>query len=572
VSNQLPKADVVIIGLGAVGGIVAHVLTQAGINVVGLEAGPRLDLTTFLANDDEISGVIRFWTGKPKYLHELPTWRSDASSPTRPLPFPPISMANMVGGTSVHYGAQSWRYLEDDFTTRTSTITRYGEKVIPPTSTLTDWPITYGELEPYYDQLEYLIGVSGQAGNINGKLIDGGNPFEASRSREFPMPPMQSFGFGELARKAMLGLGYHPFPQPAAIATVPYNGRPPCTYCGYCQGFGCWNDSKSSTLVTAIRSAEATGRLEVRPHSRVMRILSNDRGQVTGVEYLDESGELQVQPAGVVILSCYIYENVRLLLLSRSDSYADGLANNHGQVGKNYMSQTYAVHAGLFPGKRLNTFSGAGGQAIAMDDFNGDNFDHTGLDFIRGAVIFAGILNLPIGMSRNVAPGVPQWGAAYKRWMHENADSVGTVYAQVEPLPYEGVFLDLDPQATDPLGDPVVRDTYELHENEINPARFMDHKLAELLNAMGATETWSTFPVGTPLPVNTHAYGGTRMGDDPSSSVVTKYGLSHEAPNLMILGGSTFPGSAGYNPTETLQAHAWYAADYLAQNLNKIAV
>jgi len=237
VSNDLPKADVVIIGLGAVGGIVAHVLTQAGINVVGLEAGPRLDLSTFLANNDEISGVIRFWSGKPKYIHELPTWRPDAGSPTRPLPFPPIAMANMVGGTSVHYGAQSWRYLEDDFTTRTSTIKRYGEEVIPPTSTLTDWPITYDELEPYYDQLEYLIGVSGQAGNINGQMIAGGNPFEAPRSREFPMPPMQSFGYGELARKAMLNLGYHPFPQPAAIATVPYNERPPCTYCGYCQGF-----------------------------------------------------------------------------------------------------------------------------------------------------------------------------------------------------------------------------------------------------------------------------------------------------------------------------------------------
>ena len=151
------------------------------------------------------------------------------------------------------------------------------------------------------------------------------------------------------------------------------------------------------------------------------------------------------------------------------------------------MSQAYAGRSGLFPGKRLNLFSGAGGQAVAMDDLNGDNFDHTGLGFIRGAVIFAGNSELPIGKSRSLAPGVPQWGAEYKRWVHENADSVGSVFAQVEPLPYEEMFLDLDPKVTDPLGVPVVRVTYDTLENEINAAKFMDNKLAELLTAMGAS-------------------------------------------------------------------------------------
>src|SRR5262249_7678049 len=162
VSNDKPKADVVIIGLGAAGGIAAHVLTQAGINVVGLEAGPRLDVADFLAHDDEISGPVLFWTGEPKYNHEIPAWRPNAGSPTRPLPFRPISMANMVGGTSVHYGTQSWRFEVDNFATRSSTIKRYGDEAIPATSTLVDWPISYDELEPYYDRVEYLIGVSGK--------------------------------------------------------------------------------------------------------------------------------------------------------------------------------------------------------------------------------------------------------------------------------------------------------------------------------------------------------------------------------------------------------------------------
>lgn len=571
-SNPLPKTDVVIVGLGAAGGTAAHVLTQAGITVVGLEAGPRLDVADFLARDDEISGMIRFWTGEPKYKHELPTWRPTPAAPVMPPPIAPVSMANMVGGTSVHYGAQSWRFRADDFTTRSSTIDRYGEEAIPATSTLVDWPIGYKELEPFYDQVEYLIGVSGLAGNLNGTLVPGGNPFESPRSRAFPMPPMRSFGYGELAREGMVKAGYHPFPQPAAITTVPYNGRPECSYYGYCSGFGCWNDSKSSTLVTAIRQAEQTGLLEVRPNCRVMRILSNDLGQVTGVEYLDESGALQEQPAGVVILSTYVYENVRLLLLSTSDHFADGLANNSGQVGKNYLSQAYADRSGLFPGRRLNLFSGAGGQATAMDDLNGDNFDHTGLGFIRGAVIFAGASELPIGKSRALAPGVPAWGSTYKRWVHENADSVASIFAQVEPLPYEDVFLDLDPVAKDPLGVPVIRVTYELKENEITASRYIDAKLDELMRVFGATRTWQAYPAGTALPINTHAYGGARMGDDPARSVVTKYSLAHEAPNLMILGGSTFPGSSGYNPTETLQALAWFGADYLARNFNDIAL
>lgn len=562
-SNPLPKADVVIIGLGAAGGIAAHVLTQAGIDVVGLEAGPRLDNGDFLANDDEISGTIRNWTGEPKFNHEIPTYRPDASSPTQEPPVPPVRMANMVGGTSIHYGTQQWRFREDDFTVHSDTIEKYGEDALPKGATTVDWPIGYDDLEPYYDQVEYLIGVSGEAG---------ANPYESHRSRPYPLPPLRSFGYGEMAADAMSALGYNPFPQPAAIISQSYDDRPACTYCGFCGYFGCWNDAKSSTLVSAIRKAEATGKLEIRPNSRVMKILSNDNGQVTGVQYLDENGDEQEQPAGLVILSTYVYENVRLLLLSRSDTYPDGLANSNGQVGKHYMSHIYVGNWGLFSGKKLNLFSGTTGQATAMDDLNGDNFDHTGLGFIRGAVIFASNGNLPIGQSRTLAPDAPTWGSGYKRWIHENGDSMGQVFAQIEPQPYDSNFLDLDPDVTDPLGLPVVRVTYSLQENEINAQEYISGKLDEILKQMGATSTWPGFPPGVGLPINSHAYGGTRMGDDPGSSVVNEFGLAHDAPNLCVLGGSSFPGSSGYNPTNTIQAHAWLAADHIAKNFNDIAV
>jgi gluconate 2-dehydrogenase alpha chain len=167
---------------------------------------------------------------------------------------------------------------------------------------------------------------------------------------------------------------------------------------------------------------------------------------------------------------------------------------------------------------------------------------------------------------------MPTWGSGYKQWLRDNGDSVGMVFAQVEPLPYESTFLDLDPDVKDPMGVPVVRVTYDLNDNEIAAQTYIAAKLDEILKQMGASTTWPGFPPGLPLPINSHAYGGTRMGDDPATSVVDKYGLAHEAPNLMVLGGSVFPASSGYNPTETIEAHAWYAAEYLAQNLQNIAI
>ncbi len=238
---------------------------------------------------------------------------------------PPIPMANMVGGTSIHYGTQSWRFRADDFTIRTDTIAKYGEEALPPGSTTVDWPLTYDELEPYYDQVEYAIGVSGEGGV---------NPFESPRSRAFPLPPLRKMGYATMMGDAMTELGYHPFAQPAAIISEDYDGRPACTYCGFCGYHACWNDAKSSTLVSTIRKAEETGNLEIRPNSRVLRINSNDSGQVTGVTYLDADGnEIEQEKAGLVILATYVYENVRLLLLSTSDYYPNGLVNSNGAGG-----------------------------------------------------------------------------------------------------------------------------------------------------------------------------------------------------------------------------------------------
>jgi gluconate 2-dehydrogenase alpha chain len=562
-SNPLPKADVVIIGLGAAGGMAAYTLTKAGIQVVALEAGPRLSVKDFVPHTDELGGYqFRNWMGAPKVNHEVPTWRLDARSPTQPSPPSSIRMMNAVGGTTTHWGTQSWRFRADDFQIRSTTLAKYGAKAIPAGTALADWPITYDVLEPYYEQVEQLVGVAGKGG---------ANPFESPRKSDYPLPPMRPWAFSDLAAKAMTKLGYHPFPQPAGIASEPFKDRPACSYCGFCSAFGCWNNSKTSALVALVPEAEASGKLEIRPNSRVLQILANDKGQVTGVQYLDDKGQMQEQPAGLVILSSYAYENTRLLLLSASPAFPDGLANKAGQVGKYFLTHSGVAASGFFPGQRLHHGAGTSGQGMCIDDFNGDNFDHTGLGFIRGGV--TGVTSssqLPIAMSRNLPPGTPQWGLAYKQWLEANAGTIGSVSLQLETLPYEANALDLDPRTVDPQGVPVVRVTYNLGDNEHLAGAYFLPKLKEILQQMGAAQTWGTTPV--PNPVYSHAYGGTRMGEDPATSVVDKYGLAHEAPNLAVLGASTFPNPSGYNPTITVLAHSWYAADYLAENLTKIAV
>jgi len=559
--KTLPKTDVVIIGLGAAGGVAAEVLTNAGLKVVGLEAGPHLTNQDFIKMMDEIGGCfIRNDLGQPKFNKEIPTWRPNASAATGESPIV-WRMMNAVGGTSVHYGAQSWRLSPGDFRVRSETISRYGEASLPPGSSIADWPITYEDLEPYYDRVEYAMGVSGRSGS---------NPFEGRRARDYPMPPLRITGYCKSASRAMRALGYHPFPQPAAMNSVNYDGRAACTYCGFCSGFGCWNDSKSSTLVTALRRAERSGRLEIRANSAATRISVDRSGKVSGVQYRAESGEIVEQPARFVVLSGFVYENVRRLLLSKSEAFPSGLANNHGQVGKNYMSHGYVMAGGVFPGRKLNLFNGSTGQAIVIDDLNGDNFDHSNLGFIRGAMVFTFNQSLPIAAANAAPPDVPKWGQGYKDWLRAGVNSVGSMYSQLETLPYENNYLDLDPLKTDPFGEPVIRVTYDFYDNEKRAGAYIGGHLQRILRAMGATQTWLSMPP-IPVPINTHAFGGTRMGNDPARSVVNGNSISYEVPNLAILGGSTFVSISGYNPTETIQALSWRSAEHIAANFSQFA-
>ncbi len=563
---ELQRRDVVVIGLGAVGGIAVLPLAEAGVDVVALEAGGWLH-----ANDhapDELNNNYRGWPDSAqKANREIPVHRPNASAPDSPRgSLHP--MMNGVGGTSLHYWAQSWRLPQWDFAVVSETTRRYGASRLPAGTTVEDWPFGLEELEPYYDHVEYAIGVSGQAGNVGGVMDERGSPFEGARRRPYPMPPLRWTGFIDQMAEAARGLGWRPFPGPAAVNSVRYQNRAACGYHGFCDRGGCHLDAKNSTAVSTIPRAQATGRLEVVTHAHVRGVETDRNGRATGVSYVKD-GETYVQPADVVLLAGYTYENVRLLLLSTSPAFPNGLSNNAGQVGRHYM--THATGAGLtalFP-HRLNRWYGLPAQGVAIDDWADDNFDHADVDFIGGGNLWVYSDRRPIAAARMPTFGAPRWGAEWKAFVAENADRWCNTYIQKTTLPYEDNYLDLHPALTDPYGDPVCRITADFRDNEHRIATFMQDRMEEWFRAAGATRIIRA-GLGTMGP-STHAYGGTRMGDNPETNVVDRWGFSHEVPNLGILGASVMGTSGSHNPTLTAQALAWRTAAHLAESWSSIA-
>lgn len=565
---NLKPVDVAVIGLGAAGGVAVLPLARAGLRIAGIEAGGWMDPHSF--RPDEIhNNVRRLVTSVPKAQREIPTVRSAPGAPARqPAAHP---MMNAIGGTSIHYWAQSWRLNPWDFKTRSETIKRYGAGAIPAGSTLEDWPLSYDELEPFYDKVEYEIGVSGKGGNIQGRLDPAGNVFEGPRQREYPMPPLRGSDFSELMADAARKLGWKPFRAPAAINSQPYKGRPGCAYHGFCGTGGCHISAKNSTAVTTIPEAQKTKNLQIADYAQVTRIVAGADGRVTGVTYIRDRREY-FQPAKVVLLASYTYENSRLLLLSKSKAYPNGLANHRGQVGRHYFGHwgTVGGVTALFPFD-INIWYGLPAQGTTVDEWADDNFDHSGLGFIGGTTLHVHTELHPIDAASMATFGrAPAWGSSWKRFVRENAARFATPYLQTSTFPYETTFLDLDDTIRDPLGDPVCRMTTSAKENETRSVEFAQKKMEEWFRAAGAIEVIRQPPVVPGL--STHAFGGTRMGNDPETSVVDGWGFAHEVPNLGILGASTMGTSGARNPTLTVQALAWRTADYLAKNWKRIAL
>jgi gluconate 2-dehydrogenase alpha chain len=564
------KVDVVIVGVGWVGGILAHELTRAGLSVVGLERGHARSIKNFQDDHDELAYAIRMelfqdtsretWTMR----HNL----REAALPIRQLgSFLP---GTGLGGAGVHWNGVTWRFHPRDFTIRTSTIDRYGASMIPPGMSIQDWGITYDELEPYYDTFEKMAGIAGKAGNIKGRIIQGGNVFEGARSAEYPVPPQHDSRAGAMLRQAANELGYHPFPQPSANLTPSYKNpdgvtRGGCTYCGFCERFGCEVGAKADPLVTVIPLALKTGRFEIRQHANVFKVV-NDGTKAKSVLYYDAMGRVQEQQADIVIMAAYVFNNARLLLMSQLGKAYDPVTGT-GAVGRNYAYQTGGAGAtGYFKNKKFRRYMGSGALGTAIDDFNGDNFDHSGLGFIGGGSVTSGNSGARPIQSISTPPGTAPFGKGWKLAAREWYDRVMSIGFQGESPAYQTHYLDLDPQYRDSHGNPLARITFDWEANERKMVAYAGSRLLEIMKVLNPD-----IIVGGPgqLPAHydvtpyqsTHNTGGVIMGADPNTSAVNNYLQMWDAPNVFVVGACNFPQNAGFNPTGTVGALAYRAAE-----------
>ncbi len=530
------EIDFVIVGSGAAGGIIAKELSTAGFRVLVLEQGPYLRERDF--EHDELK-YLRQRAISNDYKRQPNTFRRTEKEKAKLQPA--IIYGRQVGGGTVQFTGNYWRFHEIDFIERS----RWG----PISGTgFADWPITYAELEPYYTKAEWELGVSGLAA---------ASPFDPPRSKPYPLPPLPIKSSGVLLERAARKLGWHAFPAPMAILSRPYRGRGGCVHCGFCQYFGCEVRAKSSTLATVIREAERTGRCEIRPNSYVRKIELDKAGRVSGVIYFDEQGREVFQKARALVLCANGVETPRLLLMSKSNLFPQGLANSSGKVGKYLMFNSHASARGLFE-HPLNEFKSVAVSRVIHDFYDSD----PKRGFYGGGGLDARFVSYPINFAlQGLPPDAPRWGAEYKRLLKEHYTHTLNVSAHATSLPVETNSVSLDPEVKDAWGLPAVRITYKDHPEDMKTMKFFQQRCRELLEAAGAIKIWTREV--REQSFGFHLLGTCRMGNDPKDSVVNKYHRAHDVPNLFICDGSSLVTSGRGQPTCTIQALAYRAADHI---------
>jgi gluconate 2-dehydrogenase alpha chain len=577
-AQELDPVDVVTVGVGWTGGIIAKELAEEGYEVVGLERGGERSTEDWLTVHDELGYALRY-----KLMQDLSretiTFRHEPGDTALPMRrYGAFLPGTGVGGAGVHWNGVTWRFLPYDFEIRSETIDRYGEDAIPEEMQLQDWGITYEELEPYFDEFEYMAGISGVAGNIEGEIQDDGNPYEGPRSRDFPLPPMMETPALETFMDGAEEAGFEPFMQPSANLSEPYENTDgvqlgQCEYCGYCERFGCEWGAKSDPTVTVLPVAHDTGNFELRTHSNAVELLyDEDDAEVSGVKYVDHrTNEVYEQPADVVALTAYVLNNVRLLLLSGVGEPYDP-ETGEGTVGKNYCYQNFGGSAtGFFDDEEWNLYMGAGALGAAFDDINGDNFDHGDLDFLHGgSVSMSQTGERPIA-NNPVPADTPSWGSEFKEQSLEYNHSSLSISCQGAVLPYRDNYLDLDPNYTDDYGLPLLRMTFNWHEQDYALAEYASNVCGRVIEEMGADTVEATGGLEGDFDIipyqSTHNTGGAIMGSDPDESVINNYLQCWNAHNLFIPGASAFAHNSGYNPTGTVGALAYRAAEGIEEYL-----
>ena len=536
------EVDFVVIGSGAAGGIMAKELSTAGHSVVVLEQGPHLQAADF--KHDEWGYDHNFeltWGGPQGHPQTFRKSEQDVAQERDQV----CGYAHNVGGSSMHFSGNFWRFRPIDFMEASVRGTVAG-------TNFSDWPISYEDLEPYYTKVDWEIGVSGLQG-----------PWDPPRSREYPCPPMPIKGPDVLLERAAKGMGLNPYPAPVAILSQAHNGRPGCIHCGFCNGFGCEVNAKSSSLVAMMPLALDSGNCELRTHATVFRIETNELGRATEVLYYDAEGNEQSQRTKAVVLCANGAETPRLLLLSESSRFPDGLANSSGFVGRNLMFNGYTSVMGLFD-EPVNGYKSIPATRVVHDFYELD----PALGFYGGGGIDARhpSRGTPMGFAlmSGAAFGGPAWGSEYKRNLAYQFSHVAAFDGHTTSLPLDSNNITLDDNVQDKWGRPAIRCTYMDHPDDLSTMQWFLNKSTELMEAAGASNVVGFYPEEG-QEGNVHLLGTCRMGHDPAASVIDPFHRTHDVPNLFLCDGSSLVTSGRGQPTMTIMALAFRAADYINQ-------
>ena len=555
-AKELKKVNVVAVGVGVTGGITLAECAKAGLTVVGLERGSRRGLEDFQELHDEWRYALNYALMQD-LSKETITFRNTEAM--RPLPlrrFGSFLLGNGLGGAGVHWNGEHFRFTPYDFQIKTMTEQRYGKNKMSKDYLLQDFALTYDELEPYFTKVEYAFGVSGEPGYFDGK-----------RSKPYPMPPLAKTPVLAKFEEAAKQVGCHPYMIPASIASEPYTTpdgmeRSPCLYCGFCERFSCEYSSKAQPTNTTIPVAESTGRCEIRCDSNVLEILKKGN-KVTGVRYVNTlTREEFIQPADVVVLSSYAFNNAKLLMISKIGRQYDP-KTGRGTLGRNLCYQIIPGTT-LFFDEPMNIFAGAGALGVCLDDYNADNFDHSELGFIHGGLIAMTQTGKRPIANNATPPGTPGWGAEFKKASVHNFVRTMDIDAIGATIAHKNNYLMLDTTYKDAYGMPLLRMTYNYTAQDLALFDYLSKKIEEIANAMNPKfiESASRPTDYDIVPYQcTHNTGGTVAGKSPEDSVVNSYMQHWDAENLFVVGGGNLTHNGGSSVTPNLSAFAYRCAE-----------
>ena len=541
-----PRYDAIVVGLGAGGGVAAATLAEAGLKVAAVDRGEFLSYEQIGNDHLRNFRLSRYGHNAPPGEAAGPRVRVDDEGNEQVVANPWdarwSALPQTIGGGTRVYQGMAWRLLPADF----RLASRYG---VPAGSSLADWPIDYDDLEPYYSEIEWAVGVSGDAAPHRNK---------GDRSRDYPMPPLPDNTEATVLRRAADHLGWSTGPVPMLINSEPRDGRGRCGQCGECVGFPCPTDAKNGPYNTLLPRAAQTGNLTVAQQARAVRILTDTRGRVTGVRLLDTvSGGTTEVTAGHVVVACSAIETPRLLLNSVSDRHPNGLGNAADQVGRHLQGHLYLGAFGIFDDPVID---GVGPNVrIATCDHMHSR------PGVLGGVLANEVLKLPIvHWNGALPPDAERAGLAGKTMMRELYRRTSHVFGPIQEIPSPGNRVTLSHDVRDARGIPVARMTGRLHPENSRSADLLIEKATEWLTAAGARRIWS-LPYSLALTAGQHQAGTCRMGDDSGRSVTDPWGRVHGHDNLWIMDGSLHVTNGGFNPVLTIMALALRSARRLAR-------